>query len=334
MPNPITTTQMAQGVPQAPDTTIGAYYNSQGKSATWLRSLVGSLFPTASGYATWASQRQAEYQKQLTDYNNTYNSPAYQKQLLEEAGYNPNYTSASSGSASSASPFQYQGPNNDLQGAKLGMDLISSIADPSHLLNLAKDIMTIQGQIKDNQTKELRNENLSIQNSWLDGILSNKYHGGIEKYKGDHLTNTLKAFNLFGHGSEDERGQTFGYQTRDVQDSFNAWQSQLMSYTMQYRKSQKDTENWNSQAKEYYYKFILPLELSKLTAQNLGIEKDNKYKELQNDLYDRYGELQEILKAVGSGVSSISELMSAGLGIAKTIKSFRQLSKDIKHLNK
>lgn len=329
----ITDTQMAAGVPQAPDTSVRAYYNSQGKSGTFLRNLGGGLGLDA-GYNQWKQQLLNNYNKQVADYKETYESANYQKKLLEEAGYNPNYINSSGGGSSAASPFNYQETQPDLQGAKTLFDIGMSFVDPSQLINVGRDMLGLVKDKKENESIDLSNqlmaekvESQKTQNLWLNTILGNKAYQGDENLKGSFLKNTQKVFDLYGHGLEDNRGETFGYQTRGIQESASEYERKILQYTLNYQKAKAFTQQLTNSQMAYYNKHILPLEMKKLQLQALGYGYTNEAQSIQNELNKKYGKWHHISGISKTFTGSVSDLITGGSAVAKCVQAFKSLDK-------
>lgn len=90
-------------------------------------------------YNAWKQEQQAAYNKAYTDWETYVNSYAAQKEALESAGYNPNYTGLSSTAGQAGSPGQFTAPDDPSGNG--AANVIASIGD---ILGLISGVQGIQ----------------------------------------------------------------------------------------------------------------------------------------------------------------------------------------------
>lgn len=98
--------------PVAPDTSYNAYMNSTASAGerSWWNKTFGPMFRNGQKYDQWKLQKENQYNSDVADFTNLYNSYANQKDMLESAGYNPNYQGMSSTAGSAGGPGSYTTP--------------------------------------------------------------------------------------------------------------------------------------------------------------------------------------------------------------------------------
>lgn len=98
--------------PVAPDTSYYAYMNSTASAGerSWWNKTFGPMFRNGQKYDQWKLQKENQYNSDVADFTNLYNSYANQKDMLESAGYNPNYQGMSSTAGSAGGPGSYTTP--------------------------------------------------------------------------------------------------------------------------------------------------------------------------------------------------------------------------------
>ena len=179
MPNESSPLSYQTTMPEMPDVSYSAWRNNFGGPAqTRLGSSFWSWLHNTPNYNTWRTNQLDKYNAAVSAYNAYASSPEGNRQQLEDAGYNVNY---SPGQVSQASPLSYQNvdPQDGLQEISSGIGgLLQMISAVQGFKSMAASIV---GKQLDNTIKEKQAEGLAIDNKWKDRLYQLRSVGlGIE----------------------------------------------------------------------------------------------------------------------------------------------------------